>query len=60
MENIDNPDFHIIYFSLEMTAEQLLGKILSIYIYETFGVELSLKNYFLEVKTQLCPIWTMN
>jgi replicative DNA helicase len=31
MENIDNPDFHIIYFSLEMTAEQLLGKILSIY-----------------------------
>ena len=43
MENIDNPDFHIIYFSLEMTAEQLLGKILSIYIYETFGVELSFK-----------------
>lgn len=43
MENIDNPDFHIVYFSLEMTAEQLLGKILSIYIYETFGVELSFK-----------------
>lgn len=43
MENIDNPNFHVIYFSLEMTAEQLLGKILSIYIYETFGVELSFK-----------------
>lgn len=43
MANIDNDEFHIIYFSLEMTGEQLLGKLLSIYIYETFGVELSFK-----------------
>ena len=43
MENLDNPDFHIIYFSLEMTAEQLLGKILSIYTYEKFGIEISYK-----------------
>lgn len=60
MENIDNPDFHIVYFSLEMTAEQLLGKLLSIYIYETFGVELSLKNYFLGVRIPSYLTWTMN
>lgn len=50
MENIDNPDFHIIYFSLEMTAEQLLGKILSIYVWETFGVELSFKELLSRAK----------
>ena len=43
MENIDNEDFHIIYFSLEMKAEALFTKLLSIYIYETFGRELSYK-----------------
>lgn len=43
MENIDNEDFHIIYFSLEMKAEILFTKLLSIYIYEAFGKELSYK-----------------
>lgn len=43
IDNLDNENFHIIYFSLEMTEEQLLAKLLSIYIYETYGVELSFK-----------------
>lgn len=33
----------ILYFSLEMSAEILLAKLLSLHIYETYGVELSFK-----------------
>lgn len=44
MENLDNDEFHIIYLSLEMTSEQLMAKLLSLYIYETYGVELSFKD----------------
>lgn len=43
MQNLDNDEFHIIYISLEMTAEQLMGKLLSLYIYKTYGIELSFK-----------------
>lgn len=43
IENIDKDDFHIIYLSLEMTSEQLMAKLLSLYIYETYGVQLSFK-----------------
>jgi hypothetical protein len=35
----DNPekDIKIIYFSLEMSSDTLLAKLLSLYIYEEFG-----------------------
>lgn len=35
--------FRMVYFSLEMTAEILLAKLLSLHIYETYGIELSYK-----------------
>lgn len=53
MENLDNPDFHIIYISLEMTAEQLMGKLMTLYIYETFGVELSFKELLSRAKDKV-------
>ncbi|MGM9530651.1 DnaB-like helicase C-terminal domain-containing protein, partial [Intestinibacter sp.] len=43
MENIDNKNFHIIYYSLEMSCEALFTKLLSIYMYERFGKEISYK-----------------
>ena len=43
MDNINNPDFHIVYYSLEMSCEALFTKLLSIYIYEKYGKELSYK-----------------
>lgn len=53
MENLDNEGFHIIYLSLEMTAEQLMAKLLSLYIYETYGVELSFKDLLSRGKDQV-------
>lgn len=54
VESFDSDNFKCIYFSLELTAEQLLCKLLGLYLYETYGVQLSLrellsrkKNYIL-------------
>jgi len=41
--NIDNPNFKMIFFSLEISAETLLAKLLSLYIYDTFNKEISYK-----------------
>lgn len=43
MEHIDDDDFKILYFSLEMNEVSLYIKLLSIYIFETYGIELSFK-----------------
>ena len=55
MASLDNDNFKAYYFSLEMSAEKLLCKLLSIYIYETFGRYLTItqilsiqKNYTLQ------------
>jgi hypothetical protein len=43
METLDNDDFKILYFSLEMNELSLYIKLLSIYIFETYGIQLSYK-----------------
>ena len=43
METLDNDDFKVVYFSLEMKAELLFGKLLSLYIWETYHKQLSIK-----------------
>lgn len=43
MEHLDDGNFKVIYYSLEMSAELLFAKLLSMYIFETYGVELSTK-----------------
>lgn len=43
VEHIDDDKFKVVYFSLEMTAEMLLAKLLSLYIFENYGIELSVK-----------------
>lgn len=42
---IENPDkpFNVIYYSLEMSVELILSKLASIYIFEKYGIELSVK-----------------
>lgn len=57
MESLENDNFKTVFFSLEMTAEQIMAKLLSIYLYETFHVQLSIrellsrkKNYILSDK----------
>lgn len=42
----DGIDFKVIYFSLEMTGEMLLAKLASIYMLETYGVQLGYGEIF--------------
>ena len=44
MDNIDNENFKVIYYSLEMSAETLFVKLLSIYLWEKYGKQLSYKD----------------
>lgn len=43
MEHLDDDNFRVTYYSLEMSSELLFAKLLSIYIFETYGIELSTK-----------------
>ncbi|MGM9533168.1 DnaB-like helicase C-terminal domain-containing protein, partial [Intestinibacter sp.] len=43
MAHLDDNDFKVLYFSLEMGEVALYIKLLSIYIFETYGVQLSFK-----------------
>lgn len=43
MEHIDDDNYRIFLFSLEMSADMVLAKLLSTYIFETYGVELGMK-----------------
>lgn len=43
MEHLNDGKFKVIYFSLEMSAEKLFAKLLSIYIFEQYHIELSVK-----------------
>lgn len=43
---LPNRDPYILYFSLEMTPEQVYSKLVSLYIYENFGEQISFKELF--------------
>ena len=43
MEHLDDDNFFVSYFSLEMPATIIFGKLLSTYIFEKYGKELSVK-----------------
>ena len=43
MEHLDDDNFKVFYASLEMSADLLFAKLLGMYIFETYGVELSPK-----------------
>ena len=43
MEHLDDNKFKISLFSLEMSADKILAKLLSTYIFEKYGVRLSIK-----------------
>ena len=43
MEHLDDDNFYVSYFSLEMPATVVFGKLLSTYIFETYHKELSIK-----------------
>lgn len=43
MEHLNDGKFKVIYYSLEMSAELLFAKLLSMYIFETYGIEISTK-----------------
>ncbi len=43
MEHLDDGKFKISLFSLEMSADKIMAKLLSTYIFETYGVRLSIK-----------------
>lgn len=43
---INNPNFHIVFYSLEITAQTLLAKLLCLRLYEVYGVEIKYSNLF--------------
>ncbi len=43
MEHLNDDNFKVFYASLEMNANIIFGKLLSMYIFETYGVSLSIK-----------------
>lgn len=43
MEHLEDNNFKVSYFSLEMSSELLFAKLLSMYIFDTYGIELSTK-----------------
>lgn len=43
MEHLDDGNYKCSFFALEMSAEMIMGKLLSMYIFEKYGVEISLK-----------------
>ena len=43
MEHLDDDDYKVLFFALEMSEWSLYIKLLSIYIFETYGVQLSFK-----------------
>lgn len=45
-EKLGKEDFEIVYYSLEMTAEMLYAKLLSMYIYDQFDVRISYEDIF--------------
>lgn len=48
--HLDTGNFKIIYFSLEMSGEILMAKLLSLYIYDTFNREISYKKLISRTK----------
>ena len=43
MEHLDDDDYKVLFFALEMSEWSLYIKLLSIYIFETYGIQLSFK-----------------
>ena len=43
MEHLDDDNFKVFYCSLEMNSSIIFGKLLSMYIFKTYGIELSIK-----------------
>ena len=43
MEHINDDNYRVILFSLEMSADMVFVKLLSTYLFETYGLELSMK-----------------
>ena len=43
MEHLDDDNYKVLFFALEMSEWSLYIKLLSIYIFETYGVQLSFK-----------------
>ena len=50
MERLGDLNFRIVYYSLEMTAEILLAKLLSLYIWETNGIDISFSDILSRVE----------
>lgn len=46
MEHLNDDNFLVFYASLEMSSEMVFGKLLSLYIFEKYGVRLSINHIF--------------
>ena len=55
MEHLDDDDYKVLFFALEMSEWSLYIKLLSIYIFLKYGIQLSFKE-ILSRKKRIYPI----
>lgn len=54
-EHLEDGNFKVSYFSLEMSAEAIFAKLLSMYLFDTYGVDVSLKELFSRKRNYSLP-----
>jgi replicative DNA helicase len=54
-QHTEPPKVHILFFNLEMAAEMLLAKLLSLYIYENYSVIISVEQMLSSTQKKLAP-----
>lgn len=58
MEHLDDEMYRCTYFSLEMTRKTIYARLLSLYIFDTYGIEISPKEIFSRKKNyKLCDAY---
>lgn len=55
MDHIDDDNFRVTMFALEMKAEIIMAKLLCTYIFETFGIRLSFKQLLSRKRDYILP-----
>ena len=55
MEHLDDGNFKVMYYSLEMSSEMLFAKLLSIYIFEKYHIPLTIKDLLSKGRNYILP-----
>ena len=54
-DHLEDGKFKVSYYSLEMSADMIFGKLLSMYIFENYGIDVSIKELLSRKKDYILP-----